>query len=217
MKDLQLLWEGVELKVPFLNCSKIIRCALMCVSCDLPAGRKLCGFLGHGAHLGCSKCLKKFTGSVGTMDYSGFDREKWKKRGVEHKKFALEINQKNTRAKREREESEKGCHYSALLDLPYFDAPRMLVMDPMHNLFLGSAKHFMKAIFIGCGIIADDKFDTIQQCIDSFILPPDVGRIPHKIRSGFSSFSADQWKNWTVYFSVIALRDILDDDTLECW
>ncbi|CAC5425176.1 unnamed protein product [Mytilus coruscus] len=29
--------------------------ALMCVGCDIPATRKLCGFLGHGATLGCSK------------------------------------------------------------------------------------------------------------------------------------------------------------------
>ena len=25
--------------------------------------------------------------------------------------------------------------------LPYFDPTRMLIVDPMHNLFLGSAKH----------------------------------------------------------------------------
>lgn len=31
--------------------------------------------------------------------------------------------------------------YSCLLKLPYFDAPRMLSVDPMHNLFLGSGKH----------------------------------------------------------------------------
>ena len=27
----------------------------------------------------------------------------------------------------------------------------------------------------------------------------------------------DQWKNWVVYFSLIAMRDILGDNTLECW
>lgn len=51
-----------------------VRCALLCVACDLPAGRKLCGFLGHSAKFGCSKCLKVFPGSAGTMNYSGFDR-----------------------------------------------------------------------------------------------------------------------------------------------
>lgn len=50
-----------------------------------------------------------------------------------------------------------------------------------------------------------------------FVLPSDIGRIPQKISSGFSSFTADQWKNWSLYFSVIVLRDILPNDTLECW
>ena len=57
-----------------------IRCALMCVSCDILAGRKIWGFLGHSAHLGSSKCLKEFSGTVGSMDYSGFDRHSWKLR-----------------------------------------------------------------------------------------------------------------------------------------
>ena len=43
-----------------------IRACLGCVTCDIPASRKTCGFLGHTARLGCSKCLKEFpTGSFG--------------------------------------------------------------------------------------------------------------------------------------------------------
>ena len=47
------------------------------MACDVPAGHKTCGFLGHAAHYGCSKCFKKFSGSAGKIDYSGFDRENW--------------------------------------------------------------------------------------------------------------------------------------------
>lgn len=53
--------------------------------------------------------------------------------------------------------------------------------------------------------------------MDAFCSPPDIGRIPHKIDAGFASFTADQWKNWTVYFSIIALRDIVTDNNLGCW
>ena len=49
------------------------------------------------------------------------------------------------------------------------------------------------------------------------VSPSDIGRIPHKIRSGFSSFTADQWKNWVMYFSLLSLHDILEGDPLECW
>ena len=35
-------------------------CALLCVSCDLPALRKVCGFTSYSALHGCSKCMKVF-------------------------------------------------------------------------------------------------------------------------------------------------------------
>ena len=49
------------------------------------------------------------------------------------------------------------------------------------------------------------------------VVPPDIGRIPNKIKSGFSKFTADQLKNWIVYFSIIALLDLLDSSDLEYW
>ncbi len=49
------------------------------------------------------------------------------------------------------------------------------------------------------------------------IVPSDMGRIPYKIMSGFSSFTADQFKNWILYFSVLALRDVLAEEHLQCW
>lgn len=53
-----------------------VKLALTCVACDIPASRKVCGFLGHKASLGCNKCYKKFNVQFGKpTDYSGFDRE----------------------------------------------------------------------------------------------------------------------------------------------
>ena len=37
-----------------------------------------------------------------------------------------------------------GVYYSSLLQLEYFDAVRFTAIDPMHNLFLGTAKHQFK-------------------------------------------------------------------------
>ena len=59
---------------------KMVRAAVLCISCDLPAGQKTCGFLGHSAMLGCSKCLKVFPGEIGNKDYSGFNCSEWPKR-----------------------------------------------------------------------------------------------------------------------------------------
>jgi len=47
------LWNGVSFDA--CNCdTQIIRCALLGIGCDLPAGRKVCGFLSHFTNLGCS-------------------------------------------------------------------------------------------------------------------------------------------------------------------
>ena len=88
--ELLRFWDGIELSVADFSAKKKIRCALLCVACDLPAGRKVCGFLGHSARLGCSRCLKVFPGMVGSIDYSGFDKENWQLRsGTEHTQAAL--------------------------------------------------------------------------------------------------------------------------------
>ena len=54
----------------------------MCVACDIPAARKVYGFMGHSANLGCSRWLKFFPGGFGGKDFSGFDRELWPCRDV---------------------------------------------------------------------------------------------------------------------------------------
>ena len=57
----------------------------------------------------------------------------------------------------ERKESELACRYSSLLQLPYFDAVHMLVIDSMHNLYMGTAKY---NVWLRKGII--DIKATIQ-------------------------------------------------------
>ena len=141
-----MLWRG---KV--LTCrngkNKLVKCAPLCVACDLPAGRKTCGFLGHSARFGCSRSFKSFPGGFGNTDYSGFDRESWPKRdGKQHRRIGMGMRRFTTMAERERQESQAGLRYSPLMKSPYFDAPRMLIVDPMHNLFLGSAKRVLHDI-----------------------------------------------------------------------
>lgn len=51
--DLQALWEGVYIPMPLQALPVHIRAALLCISCDIPASREVCGFLGHNANLSC--------------------------------------------------------------------------------------------------------------------------------------------------------------------
>ena len=47
--------------------------------------------------------------------------------------------------------------------------------------------------------------------------PSDVVRIPMKIMSGFSQFTADQWHNWTLLYSLSALKGIISLEHYDCW
>ena len=218
VRELSDFWHGKELNIYNVSEKKLVRCALLCAACDLPAGRKLCGFLSYTAHSGCSRCKKSFLSTPGEMDYSGFDHDKWlKKISMEHRQAASQISACNTKCAVASIEARSGYCYTELLQLPYFDPSRMLTIDPMHNLFLGTGKHILKNIWIKLGLITDSQFDTIQKRVDRVVCPPDIGRIPNKIHSGFASFTADQYKNWIVYFSLLTLRDILSGADLECW
>ena len=64
VKDLLALWDGIYISIPSLSLPVRIRSILLCISCDIPACRKVCSFLGHNANLAYSKCTKFFNGNV---------------------------------------------------------------------------------------------------------------------------------------------------------
>ena len=84
----------------------------------------------------------------------------------------------------------------------------MLVVDP---------KHFLGDIWLDMGIMTPNQFSTIQKCVDRFKVPSDIDRNLCKIASGFLSFTADQFKNWIVFYSFAAMTGILTDAHLQCW
>ena len=134
-----------------------------------------------------------------------------------HNTAAFKIKNLKTLTAIEKEESNSGCRYSELLLLPYFNAPKMLIIDPMHNLFLGTAKHFLKNILRSNGFVTDAHLDSLQDKINSFVVPSGVDKIRMKIGSNLSGLTANQWKNWVIYYSIIALHDLVSREVLECW
>ncbi len=217
VRQLLKLWTGVDMDTP--DGIKKVRAALLVASSDIPATRKLTGFVGHSATKACSRCLKSFlTPQFGSKpDYSGFNRDQWVNRQLrDHREQGMKWKHSTTLAKRHEIEKTYGVRYSELLRLPYFDTIRFTVIDPMHNILLGSAKR-MVTMWKSIGFLTESSNSQIQSIVDKFCTPPDVGRIPYKIASGFSSFTADQWKNWTLIFSLIILKDILPDEHYKCW
>ena len=111
------------------------------VASDLPAGRKVCGFLSHNANKGCTVCFCSFSESFGRSNFSNFNRDlRTPRKAITHRANIRSILQSKSVSEKSKLESEHGCRYSILLELPYFDPVRMLLIDPMHNLFLGTGK-----------------------------------------------------------------------------
>ena len=220
IEDLNLLFHGVTFQTPgSLLGYSTIRALLTCICSDLPATRKLCGFLSHSANLGCSKCLKKFPAQSFSdkLDYSGFDCTNWELRSNEsHTNKANLVKEAVTATARTSIERKYGLRYSILLSLPNFDVVRYHTIDPMHNIFLGIAKLCIK-IWKTNDILRSCHFDMIQNKVDMIIPPLNIGRIPAKISSGFASFTADEWKHWILIYSLYALHGVLPDRDYSCW
>ena len=133
VEELKTAWNS-GIRVTVHNGSEVtVRLALVCVACDIPASRKVCGFLGFNALLGCNKCYKKFNSpSFGQVDYSGYDRENWIPRTVQlHRQQCRDLMKETTKTGMRNAESTLGVRYSVLLSLPYFDPVRFTLVDIM--------------------------------------------------------------------------------------
>ena len=149
-------------------------------------------------------------------DYSGFN-DAWVPRNDQvHKEQARAAKDAKTPQGRLAKEKEYGARWSALYELDYFEPVCHHSIDPMHCIFLGVCKRFMKLMF-KLEILTDSDAQEIQQKIDRMRTPSTIGRIPRKIGSKFSSLTADEWKNWTLVYSTVCLQNRLPTDIYQIW
>jgi hypothetical protein len=193
---------------------KIIRAALILISCDIPAARKVCGHIS--ALISCHRCKKKANYDNNQYNFGGMkDMNEWfvPRDSAVHRQNSIEWRYCNSNAARKRFVSENQVRWSELLRLPYFDPIRHLVIDPMHCLFLGIGKWLVKRIWIEEGVLTNNALDEIQLMIEKFQIPSDIGRIPRKVNigEGFSNFTADQWRNFFTIYATIVLWKYLSD------
>ena len=81
----------------------------------------------------------------------------------EHRKRVARIDRSANKTEQDHLQSEFGCRYSSLLQLPYFDPIRMLTIDPIHNLFLGTAKYMVRKVWIKHGYLNASKLSVIEE------------------------------------------------------
>ncbi|XP_066930325.1 uncharacterized protein [Clytia hemisphaerica] len=69
-----------------------------------------------------------------------------------------------------------------------------------------------------CWFITKRNVHRIQERINRIECSNDVGKIPGKFDDfSFASFTADELKNWTLLFSLYALKGVIPDEHLRCW
>ena len=212
------LWEdGVSIRGMKFNV------ALVCIACDRPAAHKIGGFLGagHSSNHACCYCTKNFPydKTIKKMDYSGFNSFAPLRNHIDHKNHGSEWIRAKSKSERDTIEKIYGSRFTQLNLLPYFDSINQIALDPMHNLFEGTAKRVMKKIWLNDEnpLIRKKDFEKVHDTISAFKTPSSIGRLPLKVLSGYSSFTADQWKNWTLWFSLISIHDIIPTSDYDCW
>ena len=85
----------------------------------------------------------------GKNNYSNFEREKCISRSnSKHRHNVNELRLCRSESAIKKKESELKCWYSVLLDLPYFDHIVMTIIDPMHNMYIETAKHIFQNIWL---------------------------------------------------------------------
>lgn len=158
-----------------------------------------------------------FAGGFGDKtNYGGFEANP-PRTNDEHRKYAMKAHEQENEAAKARIEKEHGCRYTELLRLPYFDCVRMSIIDPMHNLFEGTAKFMLKDVWVNDTTLGKEKLDEIQDLINKAITPSEIGTIPYKLSSYCASLKANELQNWTLYFSPFCLFGKLSEAKFSCW
>ena len=155
-------WEtGVKFSQTYnYETGRLVRCALLLLVCDLPAARKTAGFASAAHEHFCSIChCTRSQHGYGCLDY-----DMWPRRtNSECRLFASRFEAAEDEETRTELFKQSGIRCSELLRLPYFDIVQCVVVDAMHNLFLGLIKeHFTGILGIGSSRIQEDPVLSVK-------------------------------------------------------
>ena len=102
---------------------------------------------------------------------------------MDHRQQAKRISKCKTKTQHKKLSKQYGINYATiLLELEYFDVIRFSSIDPMHNLFLGTAKAQFK-LWVSEGHLTNQQLKIIEKRIDDMEVPVEIGRLPKAIFS----------------------------------
>lgn len=142
-------WYTRTFKYPHGRCS---RSALVLIITDLPGGRKVAGSASHSATCFCALCYQK------KQDINNINVSDWTARSREDVlRFAREWRDAQNKTQQGKLFHKHGVRWSELLRLPYWDPTRSVIVDSMHNLFLGVVQYHVRTI-VGMDIPAENRY-----------------------------------------------------------
>ncbi|KIJ57701.1 hypothetical protein HYDPIDRAFT_71487, partial [Hydnomerulius pinastri MD-312] len=120
---------------------RVVRVILVAVVCDKPAAHKIGGFASHSHTYFCTCCWISIDDK---SNVRAFENGAFRPRTNEEQRHLGErYRNLSTPTARKNFVKEFATRYTQLARLPYFDLVNQIVIDPMHNLFLGLVKtHF---------------------------------------------------------------------------
>ena len=129
------------------------RSAIAIAVCDLPAARKVNQSAGHSSHFYCSCCNCFHRSTCGRTDY-----DKWRLQDPSLlRQYAEAWKNAPSRKKQDDLFAQHGIRWTELWRLPYWDPPRMLVVDSMHCLLEGLAKFHFREVLNLTNAVAERK------------------------------------------------------------
>ncbi|KAF7372684.1 hypothetical protein MVEN_00131700 [Mycena venus] len=177
INELLRLWkEGVVIVTPKYPKGRLIRVALVAVVCDKPAAYKIGGFGSHSHTHFCTLCwiCQDLKSTPEAFKENGFP-ERTNKRHRELQKEYLKCTTKSARDAFVKQYATRWCE---LHRLPYFNICEMIVIDPMHNLFLGVVKTHFYHIWVQLNVLRKTKeLRSLHAILAKLKLPAHLGRL----------------------------------------
>ncbi|KIJ06688.1 hypothetical protein PAXINDRAFT_158658 [Paxillus involutus ATCC 200175] len=222
ISDLLRLWrDGIKVPTESFPEGRLIRVVLVAVVCDKPAAHKVGGF---GSHSHTNLCTCCWITQAEKDKARAFVKDAFKPRtNIEQRELGERYRMLTTAAARKNFVKEHATRYTQLSRLPYFDLVDQIIIDPMHNLFLGLVKtHFYNIWVQGKILRANHELDIFHEMLADFKIPGSCGKLPTDIGmpSG-GSLTADQWLLLSTVYGPIVIPQLwsaclpeTDGDTL---
>lgn len=163
---------------------------------DLPGARKCCGMKSHSSKRNfCHLCY------LSLPDISNLNMDTWNMRDFKtHMADALAWKAEPGKTKRDNMFAQTGVRWSPFLRLPYFHPHRSVIIDGMHNLFLGLCMYHVRN-FLGIDARAEEE-----------ILKSDAKVNLEQLAVARSKLKADPSIDTIKSFSFSILRALCDEN-----